>query len=67
MAEIVTTLGYSCPLCGKRVTVISSSARPPRDAHLFFSECECGYGRAVPRSEVQLLDVWWEEEQEKAA
>lgn len=61
MANLVTYLGYDCPKCGRQVTVISSSAHPPLDADFYFSECECGYRRVVPRGEVLDLEVWWEE------
>jgi hypothetical protein len=60
MADVITTLGYFCPLCGKQVPVISSSPRP-HPAESFFSECECGYTRTVPLSELQELEIWWEE------
>jgi hypothetical protein len=61
MAKIITNLGYDCPNCGKQVTVISSSANPPINDDFFFSECECGYRRSVPRGDLQSLELWWEE------
>jgi hypothetical protein len=61
MANLVTNLGYDCPDCGKQVTVISSFAQPPIDDEVFFSECECGYRRSVPRSDLENLEIWWEE------
>jgi hypothetical protein len=58
--SIVTTIGYTCPMCGRKVPVIGSSILPTLDSDFYFSECDCGYHRAVPRSEAQELEVWRE-------
>jgi hypothetical protein len=62
MADIVTKVGYICPRCRRQVSVINSFTPPAQNTSCFFSECECGYRRAVLICEVWDLDVWREEQ-----
>ena len=52
-------VGYTCPLCGKRVSVMRSSEPAPTGC-LILSECRCGYLRTIKIVDVQSLDVWRE-------
>lgn len=58
-AEIVC-VGYTCPLCKRRVTVLRSCDPIPTASDLTESECQCGYIRAIVLAEIQTLDVWRE-------
>lgn len=60
MSAEVTLVGYACPLCGNRVTVIRSSDHLTYPVHDIVSECECGFVRSVAVDQIQSLEVWKE-------
>ncbi len=63
MAAEVTYLGYTCPQCGERVVVLSSSWHPPVEfvtKGRIESKCKCGLERTIPLADVRKLDVWTE-------
>ena len=63
MSAEVTYLGYTCPQCGERVVVLSSSRHPPVEfvtKGQIESECDCGLKRTIPLADVRELDVWTE-------
>jgi len=57
----VTCVGYTCPVCKRRVAVLRSSAPPKRGPFQYFeSECECGFALRIPLDQIQQLDTWKE-------
>lgn len=66
-AEIVF-VGWTCPLCGSRVSVLRSSDAPKALVeHEVVSECRCGFIRRIRLFEIQLLEVWRESAAQKKA
>jgi hypothetical protein len=57
--ETIVHVGYTCPLCGRRVVVLRS-CDPVRDAGPLESECPCGFIRPIETKDIQSLDVWRE-------
>ena len=58
MATDVVFVGYRCPNCGKRITVLRSSEPPQPGVYDFLSKCECGYARRIGVAQMQQLEVW---------
>jgi len=60
-------VGYICPLCERRVTVLSSSS--PETLHdlaahnSIESKCPCGFKRLIFLTDIQRLDSWQETEE----
>jgi hypothetical protein len=60
MSTLIVSVGYTCPICGRRVTVLRSCDRIPEAIDGVQSECECGFGRMIRIDEIQSLRVWRE-------
>jgi hypothetical protein len=60
MSTAIICVGYTCPACGKRVTVLRSSDPALEPTDIIETECPCGLIRPINIDEVQSLDVWYE-------
>ena len=58
MPSEIVVVGYTCPLCGRPVTVLNSSQPPAMDVREFVSFCKCGFVRNVKLTQLQELEVW---------
>lgn len=60
VSEEIICIGFTCPVCRKRVYVLRSCDPVPSRAELFQSTCNCGFMRNVRLDELQSLEVWRE-------
>lgn len=58
MSNEITFVGYTCPICKSRISVMNSSYPPKGTAKAIVSTCDCGNAREIPLAEIQVLDVW---------
>jgi len=61
LPDQVTCVGYTCPICKRRVIVLRSSAPPKKSpTYHFESECECGFALLIGLEQIQALETWRE-------
>ena len=57
MSQNIVCVGFKCPVCQRRVVVLSSSDPVPQTATVIVGACRCGFVRPIPMVEVQSLEV----------
>ena len=63
----VISVGYPCPICRKRVSVLCSSDPPKSCCYLIDTKCDCGFERTVCVWELQEMEIWRESNSQQTA